>query len=159
MDFAVERVEQVWDELLPNLYRYYLETGLTKQGVFAPSMDRFKQYQDAGAFVLITARLMGKLVGHCGMYLTKSMYTDALVATEDGWFVRKEYRKYNEPMKAYLFIEKEMVSCGAKEMIMETNLKISRFMSKLGYNQSLGRHSKYLDGADSPVDKTIGELS
>ncbi|NIT58374.1 MAG: GNAT family N-acetyltransferase [Aliifodinibius sp.] len=145
MIFSIEKVENVWNDLLPNLYIYFLETEMHRQGKFKPSLERYKQYQDIGAFVLFTARANHKLVGHCGMYITPSMYTDELIAVEDGFFVLKGYRQENTPLQAYRYIERELRKKGVRQISITTHLNIERLMAKLGYKKFGSRFNKYLE--------------
>ena len=155
MIYSVEKISVIWDEILPNLYQYY-KTSLYKQGKFKPDFNKFKYFEDNGFFILFTARQEGSLVGHCGMYLTQSMYTDALVATEDGWYMQKAYREINNPLKAYIYVEKELYKRNVKQLTMTTELKIDGIMKKLGYNQIANQYSKYLDGgADSTIEDKL----
>lgn len=144
MIFSIEKVADIWNELVPNLYEFYIETGMSEQGEFIPSLPLYKRYEDVGAFVLFTARDDSRLVGHCGMFLTPSMYSHTLVATEDGFFVKKEYRRSSFPLTAYRFIETQLRGLRVNQIVVTTHLNISRVMDRLGYQKVGSRYSKFL---------------
>lgn len=158
MIYSIEKISEIWHEILPNLKKYYEQTSICKQGDFKPDYERFKTYEDIGFFVLFTARHEGKLAGHCGMYLTRSMYTQEMVAIEDGWFMDEKYRKLTNPIKSIQIIEDKLFEMGVKQISMTTELKMSGIMKRLGYTQIANQYSKYLGGADSTIeDQTIGK--
>lgn len=62
---------------------------------------------------MATARDAGRMVGYAGVYLTPSMHTQDIIATEDTWFLLPEYRKGLLAVRFFRFAEDECRKRGA----------------------------------------------
>lgn len=155
--YAVEPLEKCWNEWLKLAALQWAETeGYRHYQTMAPSFDRYNQYDKAGWFVMFTARDGDLLAGSCGVYLVPSMHTQALIATEDTWFLRKEYRKGRNAIDFYKFGERELVARGAVEITVSSKLidgepTTGRLLEYLGYDKVAVAYSKQLVRADSSL--------
>lgn len=143
--FATEPLATAWDEMIVNAYKHWQETQMYADGdPFAPQYERYARYGDA--YTVFTARDDGRLVGHCGMYLTPSMHTQKLLATEDTWYLLPEYRKGRNAIKFYHYVEAEMVKRGATKCTMTAAPYngACRIMEYLGYKLDCYKFSKVL---------------
>lgn len=143
--FAREPLESVWNEMMVNARKHWDETQMAKNGeTFAPSFDRYARYGDA--YIVFTVRDEGKLVGHCGMYITQSMHTQELLATEDTWYLLPEYRKGRNAINFYKHVEKEIAAMGAAKCTMTAAPYngACRIMEYLGYTLDCYKYSKRL---------------
>jgi hypothetical protein len=153
--FAVEPLEKCWDEWLELAALQWAETeGYRHYQAMAPSFDRYDKYDKAGWFLMFTARDEGRLVGSCGVYLVPSMHTQALIATEDTWFMRKEYRKGRNAIDFYKFGERELIKRGAVEITVSSKLiddkpTTGRLLEYLGYGKVAVSYAKRIVRADS----------
>lgn len=75
------------------------------------------------------------IIGHAGMYVSKSMHTQIQIATEDTWYLMPEYRKGRNAIKFYQFIENDLKKLGVAEITMHAKLAngSARIMEYLGY--------------------------
>jgi len=145
--FAIEQFDDCWDEIIENAEKHWFETEQYRHGQkFNPDKERYLQYEKAGIYIQFTARDKGKLAGHCGMYVMKSMHTQEVIATEDTWFLLPEYRKGRNAIKMYNFVEDEMKKRGVIEIMMTAKLgnKSNRIMEYLGYEWVARQFSKHL---------------
>ncbi len=137
MQIAIEPLAGCWDEIMALAAAHWQETEAHHhaQG-FKPEIARYQQYEACGWYFQFTARVEGRLIGFAGMYLTPSMHSQAMIATEDTWFIAPEYRgKGRTFMRLYDVVEAEMRKRGAVEMNMSVPLEgaASRLLEHLDY--------------------------
>lgn len=154
--FAIEPLASVWDDMLVNARLHWDETAMAAAGeVFAPSFERYSRYGDM--YTVFTARDDGRLVGHCGMYLTPSMHSQKLLATEDTWYLLPEYRKGRNAIEFYKFVEAEMIHRGAEKVTMTAAPYngACRIMEYLGYTLDCYRYSKEVRPQEMPQEMAL----
>jgi len=143
--FSLEKIEDIWDELLVNYEAHWHETEEYRHGQEL-NMDktRYLQYENMGLYFMYTARDEGKLVGNFGMYVMPSMHTQKLVATEDTLFMIPEYRKGGNAMRFSKFVEDEMIEKGVCEIVLTAKLtnRSWKFMERMGYERVAYVYSK-----------------
>jgi hypothetical protein len=144
LTFAIEPLIDVWPELVELYLAQWNETEAYRHGQpFDPRLERYMEYEQIGWYVLFTARDGEKLVGNIGMYLTPSMHTQQLIATEDTLFLLKEYRKGRNAITFIKFVETEAWRRGAVElMISSKNDKTGRLMEHLDFQPVAVQYSK-----------------
>lgn len=155
--FAIEPLEKCWRDIYDKpeglAFKHWNETqGFRHYQGYAPSFDRYNQFAKIGWFLQFTARDEGKLVGYSGVYIVSSMHSGKTIASEDTWFLLKEYRRGWNAIKFYRFIENECVSRGAIEasLSLPTDRNIDPVVKRLGYTCRARQYSKSLVRADSP---------
>ena len=154
--FAIEPLAKVWDEMIVNARLHWDETAMAAAGeVFAPSFDRYSRYGDM--YTVFTARDDGRLIGHCGMYLTPSMHSQKVLATEDTWYLLPEYRKGRNAIEFYKFVEAEMFRRGAEKVTMTAAPYngACRIMEYLGYTLDCYKYSKELRPQAEQQEKAL----
>lgn len=169
MIFSLEPLEQCWHEIydMPDglAYKHWLETKAHQYDQkYAPMFDRYNSYAKAGWFLQFTVRDAGRLIGFAGVYLTPSMHTQAMLATEDTWYLLPEYRKGWNAIKFYRHIEDRCRELGAEESTLTVpdskERGIHTLLLRLDYKPVSMSYSKSLVRADSATDPlvTVGEL-
>ncbi len=146
--FALEPLEKVWNECMELALSHWKETeGYRHDQPFSPDFERYKQYADCGYFLIFTARDEGRCVGYAGMYLTPSMHTQQIIATEDTWFLLEDYRKGRNAIRFYNFVEDEVRRCGAVEIGMTAKMTngAGKILQYLGYDIVSVQYSKNLE--------------
>lgn len=147
MIFAVEKLRDCWDEIMVLARAHWQETeGYRHNQPFAPLLERYAQYDDAGWLIQCTARDEGRLVGYATMYVTPSMHTQQIIATEDTYFLLPEYRKGRNAIRLYRFAEEECRKRGAVEVMMteKQETKVGVILAYLGFKQVARQWSKQL---------------
>lgn len=140
--FGIEPLAEVWDEMIANAYLHWQETQMCAEGEeFAPMYERYAQY--GSMYTVFTVRDGPKLVGHCGMYLTQSMHTQRLLATEDTWYLLPEYRRGRTAIQFHKFVKDEMIRRGASKITMTAAPYngACRIMEYLGYKLDCYKYS------------------
>ena len=156
--FAIEPLTQCWHEIYDEpdglAYLHWLETKAHQYDQqYGPSFERYNSYARAGWFHQFTVRDNGKLVGFSGVYITPSMHTQAMLATEDTWYLAKDYRKGWNAIKFYRYIEEKCMELGAEESTLTVpdskERGIHTLLLRLDYKPVSVQYSKKLHRADS----------
>jgi GNAT superfamily N-acetyltransferase len=148
LNFAIEPIKDCWKEFVTLAELCWIETGEDRCGYpFNPSLDIYQRYNESGFYVFCTARDEGRLVGYAGIYLTPSMRTQKLMATEDSFYLLKEYRAGRNAVNLYRFVEQECRKRNAVEMGMTGREEIGRILKRLGYEMINQQYHKSLNGA------------
>jgi hypothetical protein len=136
--FAVERIEDIEDEIKPLHKSHWDETETARHGLpFNPDYATFIRYERAGRYVLFVLRKDGRLLGNCAMYLDRSAHTQTLIATEDTLYLSPAARKGRTAMRFVAYIERALRQLGAKEICITVKMvnKAGKFFEFLGYKQ------------------------
>lgn len=156
MIFASEPLEKCWAEIYEKphglAYRHWCETqGYRHDQGYAPSFERYNQYEKAGWFIQFTVRDDGKLVGYGGAYVVPSMHSQQLISTEDTWYLAPEYRKGWGAIRFYRFMEDVCKRHGAVEatLTLPAEKNLDALVERLGYTCRAKLYSKNLVRADS----------
>lgn len=134
--FAVERIEEIVEEIKPLHQAHWDETEAHRHGLpFNPDYETFIRYERAGRYVLFTLRSEGKLLGNCAMYLDKSTHTQTLISTEDTLYLLPKARKGRAASYFVAYVENSLRQIGVKEIsiTVKTVNKAGRFFLLLGY--------------------------
>lgn len=145
MEFKLEKISDIWDELYPLYEEHWKETEEYRHGQeLDMDKNRYIQYEDMGFFFMFTVRDGKKLVGNMGMYVMPSMHTKKLVATEDTLFLLPEYRKNGNAFNFCNFVEDDMRKRGVIEVVMtvKTTNKAYKFCERLGFQRIGYQYSK-----------------
>lgn len=147
--FAVEPLAGVWDEWMALVKLHWDETELYRGEPLCPRKEAYLQYDAAGMFFLSTIRDGVRLVGYSGMYVFPSMHTSQLFAREDTWYLHPDYRKGFTIVRFLRFVEKALVSRGARScwMSAKTSNGAGRILEFAGYRHIANTYIKTLDEA------------
>lgn len=146
--FALERIEDIADEIKPLHRAHWDETEAHRHGLpFRPDYAAFIQYERAGRYILLTLRSEGRLLGNCAMYLDRSAHTPTLIATEDTLYLLPEARRGRVAMHFVRYDENVMKLLGAREIniTVKTVNKAGRFFRLLGYRHVENGLTKILE--------------
>lgn len=146
MIFAVEPLSQCWDEMVSLASLHWQETETYRHGQpFAPSFDRYNEYDRMGWYFEGTMREEGRLVGYAGIYIVPSMHSQQMIANEDSLFIHPDFRKGRNAIRFIKFLEEECRKRGAVEVtITAKNPAVAKILEYLGFPQVATHHSKHL---------------
>lgn len=147
MIFQLEPLRVIWDDVMKLAAEHWKETEQYQQYPLNPDKARYLEYNDSGYHRQYTARNdMAQLVGHAGMYVSNSMHTGIMIATEDTWFLLKAYRKGSNALRLLKFVETDLKRLGVKEIHMTAKLtnKSGRIMEARGYEHVANEYLKVL---------------
>lgn len=154
--FAVEKVRNVIDELMPLWVAHWKETEAHRVGeVFNVNVESYMKYSDVDYYILYTARDAGRLVGNFGAYIFTSMHTQRREATEDTLFLLPEYRKGLNSVRFVRFVENDLISRGVKKATISVkSTRVGKFCEFLGYNLEAYQYSRELEDKPNVLFQT-----
>jgi GNAT superfamily N-acetyltransferase len=85
--------DAIFEQLCALHLAHWLETESYRNSEFKPRYDLLRQYWESGIAWGWGAFDGRKLVGHATVYVTTSVHTGEMTATEDALYVLPEYRK------------------------------------------------------------------
>lgn len=145
--FSVESVESCWNELMVLANAHWAGTqSYRRHEPFNPSYDRYLACNQAGYFYLFTARDQGTLAGYFGVYVTPSMHSQLLMATEDTFFLHPDYRGGRNALRFLKHIEKVLQQAGVHEIMFSCEIDnetgIKGLLMLLDYTPVIMQYSK-----------------
>ena len=132
------------DDLFP---AHYEELCVTKEFDYEPDYDAYKRLAQAGMLHCITCRADGELIGYIIFFISPHLhYKSCITATEDIYFVKKEYRKGRIGIRLFQYAEQVLKERGVQRIVMHTKVHLdnSKLFEYLGYKQTDKVFSKML---------------
>lgn len=147
--FAIEPVETVWNEVMILAHQHWAGTqSYRRHEPFNPSFERYQTCNQSGFFQLFTARDGQKLAGYFGVYITDSMHSQKRMATEDTFFLAKEYRGGRNALRFLKFIEAQCIAWGVKELMFsceaDNETGIQGLLKHLDFSPVIVQYAKQL---------------
>ena len=140
IEYKEETFDQVIDEIKPLLEDHWEEIALNKEVIkLNPNYEMYEKLCNSGVMKIITARNDGKLIGYCICIIAYNLhYKDSLTATNDIFFISKDYRKGSTGVKLFIKNEEILKSYGVQRLIMNTKVHqdVGAIFERLGYKQT-----------------------
>ena len=140
ISYQEETFDQVIDEIKPLLEDHWEEIALNKEVIkLNPNYEMYEKLCNAGVMRIVTARDDGKLIGYCICIIAYNLhYKDSLTATNDIFFISKDYRKGSTGVKLFIKNEEILKSYGVQRLIMNTKVHqdVGAIFERLGYKQT-----------------------
>lgn len=135
------------DELKQIFPIHYEELCVTKEYELEPDYDMYKLLADHNWLRCITCRCDGELIGYIVFIIRPHLhYKSCLTATEDVYYVKKEYRKGRVGLRLFMYAEQVLKGLGVNRVVMHTKVHLdnSRIFEYLGYKNTDKVFSKML---------------
>jgi GNAT superfamily N-acetyltransferase len=160
--FTIEPVESCWSEVMVLAEQHWAGTkSYRRHEPFQPSFDRYQACNVAGYFQLFTAREQSTLVGYFGVYLTPSMHSQLLMATEDTFYLHQDYRGGRTALRFLKHIEQQLRDWQVHEIMFSCEIDnetgIKGLLTFLDYSPVIQQYSKYLSPAPTAPNPTSTE--
>ena len=145
--FQVERFADVLPELHPLHEEHFAETELHRLGLgLKVNYDYMADMERRGQMVQFTARdrQTNRLVGNIRMYLQESLHTGTTYASEDTFFVTKDYRQGFAALRFWQFMEESLRAIGVREFRTDSKVtnKVHRLNEYCGYKHVANKYVK-----------------
>ena len=131
IDFIPE-MEKIFPE-------HYEELCVTKEYPYEPNYEAYRNLANAGMLRTITCRADGELIGYIIFIVTPHLhYKSCITASEDVYFIKKEYRKGRIGIKLFQYAEKVLKDRGINRIVLHTKVHLdnSRLFEYLDYKQT-----------------------
>lgn len=129
--------------------QHWIETeGYHDVAGFNPDYQRGYDLEAQGRYLLIVAedKTTGEVVGNYGLYVSRSMHTQQLVATEDTLFVSRPHRRGRLGIALIRYGEKTLTQLGCVEMSVDVKLSnnVGQMINRMGYEPVGTKYTKIL---------------
>lgn len=147
--FGLERMADIEAEIYPMHVEHYKETESYTGVPPNFSYDRYKASEEAGQFVLFTARVGDVLAGHLCYYIFDDMHMNMKVAREDAFFIRKQFRGKKLGGSLMSYAEDALRQLGCKMVGMTSKVYVGGAdtgpsLIKRGYKETAMYYTKML---------------
>lgn len=146
--FALERMADILQEMMPLHQAHWKETEEHRHGLeLKPDYDKFIRHERAGRCVVFTLRKEGRLLGNFSLYLSRSMHTQTLMATEDTLFLLPEARKGRTAARFIGYAERNLKWLGVREINVSVKVvnQAGRYFQIIGYKHVSNGLTKVLE--------------
>lgn len=125
IQYTIEKVSECFDEVLIMLEAHYNELSVTKGFKLNPDYEVYKQADKAGNVRVIICRDNGFIIGYIIYFIGLNLhYKDCLLATEDIYYLKPEYRKGLTGIKMFKFAEKYLKTLGVNMIKYSTKVHV-----------------------------------
>lgn len=134
--FQIEDYMVVEPELQAIYPEHYEELTVSKNFPLDPDYERYRKMSQMGILKLYTCRDDGVLIGYVVMVVGPGLhYKTCMVAHEDLYYLKKDYRKGRLGIKMFQYVEEELKKIGIDRVVMGTKVYSdnSRLFEYLGY--------------------------
>ena len=144
--FKKEKLQDVWDEMLPILKEHYLEIAHYKDIRFEPNVAEYFRMEDAGITHTFTARENGELIGYAVFNIRYNLhYKSSKQAYQDVIYISKEKRGFG---KSFIkWCDDELRKLGVQ--VVNQHIKFAHdwsiVLERLGYEKQDIQLSRRLD--------------
>lgn len=134
---VLPEVEELWKEHWAETEGYRHVLG------YNPDKEGFLKLDAAGMFRLYTARVHGVLVGQFGLLVYPSRHTQTRTASEDFFYVRKEFRGAGVASQLMRFGLMDLRDEGVEQVTFSDKepSDLSSFLAKFGFKQVAKQYS------------------
>lgn len=118
---------------------HYEELCVTKEFELEPDYDAYRRVAQAGMLRCVTVRYDDELIGYVIFFISPHLhYKSCVTATEDIYFVRKDFRKGRVGIKLFQYAEQVLRHCGVQRIVMNTKVHLdnSKLFEYLGYKMT-----------------------
>lgn len=137
MQFKVENLSEVWDEIFPLIKNNFDETGV-KGPPFNPTRSFYERLQSKNIFHVVVARnKQNEAIGFSFMLVsTHPQFEDTLFANQEAFYVLPEYRGITG-FKFFQHVEQNLLSLGVKFIVRDSCKENdwSKTLIKSGYRE------------------------
>lgn len=133
-NYKATSIDDIWPEISA-LFKDYADEVLGIPEKLAPSKERYEAMQAAGLLHVFEYRLTsGELAGWATFFITRHAHVDAVVATQDSLYVKREHRGLGA-MKFMAWCDAKVGEMGAKYVIRQVTpgCDYSALLQNMGY--------------------------
>ena len=125
----LEEMSALWDE-------HYEELCVHKEFELDPDLDVYRVMADKGMLRVVTVRADDALVGYMVFIVKPHLhYKSTLIAIEDLYFLKKEYRQGRIGIRMFKYAEEALARLGVQLIVIRTKVHLdnSRLLEYLDY--------------------------
>lgn len=137
IQYTTAKVSECFDEVLSLLDNHYQELSVTKHYKLNPCFDLYKANEKNGKCRVILCKNDNEIIGYIIFFIDVNLhYKDCLLATEDIYYLKPEYRKGRTGIKMFKFAEEYLKSLGVNMIKYSTKVHSdnSKLFEYLGFS-------------------------
>lgn len=137
IQYKIANNKEVFPKISQMFERHYEELSVTKGFKLNPDYEIYKQADERNTLKIVIAQENDEIVGYIVYFVGINLhYKDCLLATEDIYYLKPEYRKGLIGPRMFVFAEKYLQSIGVNMIrySTKTHLDNSRLFEFLGCN-------------------------
>ena len=146
--FQVENIIGIREEMMPLIHRHRDEVNFWKETPLDINWSRYAGAQNNGAYVLVTCRTDGQLVGWIGYWVgTHTRHHSMNMAREDWYYIMPEYRGRGWGRELFQRAEDYLEELAVDRIVMSTKITHdhSALLDDLGYTEYERHYTKKLE--------------
>lgn len=132
--YKIKTVEECFDDVEKLFQEHYEELSVTKQYKLNPDYDIYKQ--NSSRIKVVICEDNDETIGYIVFFVSPHLhYKDCLMAVEDIYYLKNEYRKGSTGIKMFRFAEEYLKSVGVNMIKYSTKVHLdnSRIFEYLDY--------------------------
>lgn len=136
IQYTTAKVSECFDDVLKLLDDHYNELSVTKHYRLNPIYEIYKDNESSGKCRVILCKDDDQIVGYIVFFIDANLhYKDCLLATEDIYYLKPEYRKGTIGIKMFKFAERYLKSLGVNMIRYSTKVHMdnSKLFEFMGY--------------------------
>ena len=137
IQYMTAKVSECFDDVLKLLDEHYNELSVTKNYKLNPIYEIYKENEKTGKCRVILCKDNDVIVGYIVFFIDANLhYKDCLLATEDIYYLKPEYRKGTTGIKMFKFAETYLKSLGVNMIRYSTKVHMdnSRLFEFMDYS-------------------------
>lgn len=136
IEYKIRNPKECFDEISKMFKNHYEELSVTKQFDLNPDLDVYWEADKRKVLKVITCENDNEIIGYIVYFIGLNLhYKDCLLATEDIYYLKPEYRKGSIGIRMFKFAENYLKSIGVNMIKYSTKVHLdnSRLFEFLGY--------------------------
>jgi hypothetical protein len=135
IEYKIREPKECFDEISQMFQKHYEELSVTKQFNLNPDFITYWEADKRKILKVVTCENNNEIIGYIVYFIGLNLhYKDCLLATEDIYYLKPEYRKGSTGIKMFKFAEKYLKSIGVNMIKYSTKVHLdnSRLFEFLG---------------------------
>lgn len=135
--FSTSKGKDCIEQLKKMFDAHYQELSVTKNAKLNPDYNIYMKMDEHNMLEVVLCKNDDEIIGYIVFFISPNLhYKDCLLATEDIYYLKPEYRKGTTGIKMFKFAEKYLKSINVNMIKYgtKTHLDNSKLFEYLGYN-------------------------
>lgn len=135
--YKLESIKNLVDVVTPMMREHYLETSyFAEKYLFQPNFNQYIEMERNEQFKFFTVYNDYELIGYAGYWLNRHQHCDAVIAYQDGIYIKPQYRGLGYSKNLINFIDKILCSFCVEQVVVNVPAKndFSLMYLKQGYS-------------------------
>jgi len=125
IEYKIRNPKECFDEISKMFHNHYEELSVTKQFNLNPDLEVYWEADKRKVLKVITCENNNEIIGYIIYFIGLNLhYKDCLLATEDIYYLKPEYRKGSTGIRMFKFAENYLKSIGVNMIKYSTKVHL-----------------------------------